>query len=239
MEKWKEGNNWQRKLSNKYNSREFAKKHNCKVPELYWKGSDYNTIDFNDLPAHYVIRPVTGHSCGLVFLMNNSNNLMDGKDYLPGEIKKALSAPLQENKNAVFLLEEFLKTEQGEYKIPDDYKFYMFNGNVGCIQIINRLSGTDGYTSWYNKDWKPLPNFTANYPDGKEQAPPACLLEMTAAAERLSKAYQIFCRIDFYATDKGAVFGEFTPTPALGKGFTPAGDKLLTAYWDKFCKGMI
>jgi hypothetical protein len=45
---------------------------------------------------------------------------------------------------------------------------------------------------------------------------------MTEAAVRFSKAYEIFCRVDFYATDKGAVFGEFTPIPAVGKGFTPA-----------------
>ncbi|MEJ7679344.1 MAG: hypothetical protein WKG06_16095 [Segetibacter sp.] len=37
----------------------------------------------------------------------------------------------------------------------------------------------------------------------------------------------------------GAVFGEFTPTPALGNGFTPDAQKLFTNYWDKFCKGMI
>ncbi len=46
IEKWKNVKNWQRKLSNKYNSREFAKKHNCRVAELYWKGRDYNAINF-------------------------------------------------------------------------------------------------------------------------------------------------------------------------------------------------
>jgi hypothetical protein len=30
IEKWKDVTNWQRKLSNKYNSREFAVKHGCK-----------------------------------------------------------------------------------------------------------------------------------------------------------------------------------------------------------------
>ena len=50
IEKWEDVKNWQRKLSNKYNSREFAKKHNCRVAELYWKGRDYNSIDFDNLP---------------------------------------------------------------------------------------------------------------------------------------------------------------------------------------------
>jgi hypothetical protein len=56
-------------------------------------------------------------------------------------------------------------------------------------------------------------SLTSNYPLGEVQRPPKCLSEMIEYARRLSKAYEIFCRIDFYATDKGAVFGEFTPTP--------------------------
>jgi hypothetical protein len=72
LEKWKDVKNWQRKLHNKYNSREFAKKHDCKVPDLYWKGNDFSTLNFENLPTQYVIRPTTLHSGRGVFLMNNS-----------------------------------------------------------------------------------------------------------------------------------------------------------------------
>ncbi len=48
-----------------------------------------------------------------------------------------------------------------------------------------------------------------------------------------------FARMDFYATDKGAVFGEFTPTPFMGTNFTPAGEQMLVANWDKYYKGMV
>lgn len=115
----------------------------------------------------------------------------------------------------------------------------MFNGEIGCIQVINRLNCSEGFTTWYDENWNLLPNLTVNYPDGEEQRAPQCLTQMIEAAKKLSKTYSIFCRIDFYATDKGAVFGEFTPTPALGKGFTKDGDKLLAGYWAKYCKGMI
>ena len=98
----------------------------------------------------------------------------------------------------------------------------MFNGKVACIQVINRLNNSTGFTTWYNENWKQIPNLTTSYPDGKEQPAPKCLSEMTEAAVRLIKAYEIFSSVDFYATDKGAVFGEFTPIPAVGKGFTPA-----------------
>jgi hypothetical protein len=62
---------------------------------------------------------------------------------------------------------------------------------------------------------------------------------MLDQAKRLSRAYEIFVRIDFYATDNGAVFGEFTPTPSMGGGPTKFGQKLLMFYWDKYCNSKI
>jgi hypothetical protein len=239
MEKWKDVENWQRKLNNKYNSGEFAKKHDCKVAGLYWKGKDVNTINFENLPNQYVIRPTIGHSSRGVFLMNNSINLMDGKTYVKEDVKEALAAALDKNKNLEFLVEEFLRTESGEYKIPDDYKFYMFNGEVATIQVINRVGPSKGFTRYYNENWQVMKNVTVYYPKGAYQPPPKCLAEMIQKTKELSKSYEIFVRIDFYATDNGAVFGEFTPLPSAGNYYTPAGDKFLADYWDRFCKGMI
>jgi hypothetical protein len=62
---------------------------------------------------------------------------------------------------------------------------------------------------------------------------------MLTQVKSLSKEYGIFCRIDFYATPKGPVFGEFTPTPFKGKYFTVRGEKLFIHYWDKYCNGKI
>ncbi|MEJ7682261.1 MAG: ATP-grasp fold amidoligase family protein [Segetibacter sp.] len=146
-------------------------------------------------------------------MIKNSINLMDGKKYSKEDIKVVLSKALYDDQKIEFLFEEFVRTEDGEYKIPDDYKFYMFNGQIGCIQVINRLSNTTGFTSWYDENWNLLPNLTTNYPEGKVQPIPKCLQEMIDYAGKLSKSYEIFVRVDFYATDKGAVFGEFTPTP--------------------------
>jgi len=119
MEEWRNVKNWQRKLSNKYNSREFAKMHNCKVPDLHWKGRDYNTIEFDKLPENYVIRPTSGHSSGLVFLMDKGVNIMGGKSYSREDIKAVLSKALDQDIKLQFLVEEFLRTEAGEYKIPN------------------------------------------------------------------------------------------------------------------------
>ena len=237
---WKDVENWQRKLSNKHNSREFASMHGCRVPELYWRGRECSQIDFGSLPAHYVIRPTIGHSCNCVFLMENGRNLMDGRKYSDKKIIKALQNALINDPHREFLIEEFVRTEKGEYKIPNDYKFYMFNGNLSFVQVINRFSIKKGFTSFYDKEWNLLENVNSIYkqaPDFQEK--PKCFDAMNDCAVKLSKSYEIFVRVDFYATDKGAVFGEFTPTPGLGAAFTPFGDKLLIEYWDAYCKGMI
>ena len=82
-------------------------------------------------------------------------------------------------------------------------------------------------------------NVNVYYPKGTYQDSPACFPELKKQAKRLSKEYGIFARIDFYATDKGPVFGEFTPTPFRGHSFAPAADKMFVQYWDKYCKGTI
>lgn len=231
---------WQRKLSNKYNAREFARLYNCKVPELYWKGRDVDTIDFDKLPKYYVIRPTIGHSCSLVFLMANRVNLMDKQIYSAEDIKEILTKSLKQNPYIEFLVEEFIKTEKGEYKIPDDYKIYMFNGEVAIIEVINRLSPTEGTLSCYDKDWNMTANTAVNkFPQATFQPPPKCLDEMLEQAKRLSKAYEIFVRIDFYATDKGCVFGEFTPTPGAANYLTIEAEEMFIKYWDMYCTGRI
>lgn len=240
LAKWKDAKHWQRKLSNKYNAKQFAKLHNCKVSKLFWKGRNADAIDFNKLPPYYVIRPTIGHSCNFVFLMANSVNLMDRKTYFSQDIRAILSEALNKNPYLEFLIEEFVKTESGEYAIPDDYKTYMFNGEVAVIEVINRSSPTEGKLSCYDKNWKMITNTAVHmFTQAKYQQPPKCFAEMIEQAKRLSKAYEIFVRIDFYATDKGAVFGEFTPTPGAAKYLTVEAEKMFINYWDTFCKGRI
>jgi hypothetical protein len=240
MSKWKDVENWQRKLSNKSSAKEFAIKMGSKVAELYWRGTNFDTLDFNALPENYVIRPTIGHSSGSVFVMHCGTNLFDNKKYSHLDIRNALSDAVSKNPNVEFLVEEFLKDESGSYSIPTDYKFFCFNGNIAALGVINRLSPHSGFETHMDLDWNRIPKMTLAYPEPKNiPEKPACWEEMVAEVKKLSKAYEIFVRIDFYATDKGAVFGEFTPTPSVGRNFLPFGKKLLLRYWDTYCKNMI
>lgn len=237
--KWKGSTHWQRRLSNKRNAHEFALKHNCRVPDLYWQGSDCSTIDFSKLPHHYVIKPTIGHSCGMVYLMSRGTNLFDMRHYTSAELVAGMEKAIDERPGLEFMIVEFCRNERGEYQIPDDYKIMCFNGQIACICLVNRFSSKKGYHNFYDENWHQLKQINTLYPMAGFQRAPACLHEMLEQAKTLSQAYEIFVRIDFYATDKGAVFGEFTPTPSLGTGFTPYAENLFTAYWDVFCTNLI
>lgn len=239
-EKWKARPHWQRLLKNKSNSREFAKKLGCKVPDLYWRGNDLASIDFDDLPQNYVIRPTIGKSCNSVFLMRGNYNLFDSRTYTNEEIVTSLSEISIKNPRVEFLIEEFLASETGEIKIQEDYKFFMFNGEVGFIGYINRRGRHEGSNRFYDENWNPLPAMiNLTYSEAPLKSPPSCLPEMVNCAKILSKAAEIFIRVDFYATRKGPVFGEFALTPSHGKGFSKAGRQLLMEKWEENCQGMI
>ena len=239
IEVWRDAPNWQRKLSNKANSREFAAKFNCKLPDLYWKGSDVDQLDFNALPAHYVIRPTLGFSAQMVFIMDNGVNLFDHKKYEPEEIRSLLKTMLTEREGLEVLVEEFLQNEAAGYGIQTDFKFYCFRGEIACFWVINREGPCSGNGTFYDEHWNKLKMVNSLYPHKFDPVKPKCFDEMVANAKRLSIEYGIFVRIDFYATPKGAVFGEFTPTPSLGRMYTGYGKKLLKNYWNQYCPALV
>jgi hypothetical protein len=239
IEAWMDGPNWQRRLSNKYNAKQFAEKLGCNVANLYWKGSNPDDINFKSLPEHYVIRPTIGHSSRQVFIMNKGFNLFDQKFYTPEVIRSLLKESIKENSHNEFLIEEFLQEEPGAYKILNDYKFFCFNGEIASCQLINRTGPKAGFGSFYDENWNPMTAVHPGYPLVQSQPKPDCLEQMIAHVKALSRAYEIFVRIDFYATEKGAVFGEFTPTPGLGNGYSRYGQRLLISYWDKYCNRLV
>lgn len=106
IEKWRNVPNWQRKLSNKQNAREFAKKYGCKVPELYWYGRDIDKIDFKSIPPQFVLKPTIGHSSKHVYLMNHGFNLMDRTFYTFEKLTEIMAKIREQNPYVNFVIEE-------------------------------------------------------------------------------------------------------------------------------------
>lgn len=225
---------WQRKLSNKWNSREFASKLGIRVPDLYWHGRDLRELDFRNLPSHYVVRSAIGHSSKGVFVMAEGVNLLDTKAYSEAELKKVLARVVEENPATLLLVEEFVKTESGQYQLPVEYKVHTFNDHIAGIYVVRRKTVKQAKHRFYTAEWKPFSEvMMRTHPLDDLTNPPKCLEEMLAFARTLGKAYGAFVRIDFYATDKGCVFSEFTPTPTLGRGYTPYASQYFLKLWQE------
>ena len=54
---------------------------------------------------------------------------------------------------------------------------------------------------------------------------------MVKSVQKIGRSVGIYMRIDMFATNRGAVFGEFTPTPHGGKGYSEFADKFLGGFW--------
>jgi hypothetical protein len=223
---------WQRTLSNKWNAREFAQRFGFQVPALYWRGRRIGALPPDSLPAHFVIRPTWGTTRRGVHIIAHDQDLLHERMYF----KQELVAEVQREQGWVarhpILVEEFVKTEAGDYVLPIEYKCHTFGATVGAIEVIQR-AGHRGRNRYYTPSWELFEDrMNTHLPPGEYTEPPRCLDEILECAKRLGIAYGTYVRIDCYATDKGCVFGEFASAPADGQHFTAFADEYFGTLWD-------
>jgi hypothetical protein len=238
IEKWHKGKHWQRRLNNKWNSREFAVKHGFQVPELYWLGRNPANIPFTSLPPHYVIRRAWGAGSRDVYLMENGKDLLREKLLSNRDLVKSLKTGHSLFYRFPVLVEEFLKSPQGVYEPPAEFSFHMFAGELAIIVVQQGRQPGQGSSrlNFYTPDWKPLEHsLRIQNPQRTDFERPDCFDDMLECAEVLGRAYGTYVRVDLYPTDKGCVFGEFCSLPAQGSGFSEYADELLGTYWDQNC----
>ena len=139
----------------------------------------------------------------------------------------------------IWMVEEFLRPESWseDEKIPRDWKFYCFGEEIALIHVVLRNSTVDKYANVHHYFSPDLRQFQRRICDSRPvpDAPlffPQCWDEMVKKVKMLGKKLGCFMRIDMYATDKGPVFGEFTPTPEGGEGFTEWADRYLATFWE-------
>jgi hypothetical protein len=237
LEKWHCCDLWQRKLANKWNSREFAVKHGCRVPELYWSGRNVGRIPFDSLPDRYVLRPVVGHSNKGVFVMVNGVNLHDGRRYTEEQLIAELRKGLHPLTRRRVMVEEFICPEGGGALRPLELSLFVFGSRITAIQL--EIPGPIDQRGWdiqaLDENWQPLPQLHRRQVSRGQilSPPPACFEEMKSQARALGEAYETFLRVDFYASDAGSIFGEFAATPYLGSGFTEFGNRHLGDVWQE------
>jgi len=224
-------------VSGKVEGENFVKSLGIQTPHKYYQGTAEDFPEFSQLENNFVVKPLRDYSAKNVFLMKNGVNLFDGNRWSRQEIIDELSKSTEINngKDKIILIEEFLIGLDKNEQIPYDYKFYVFGENIAFCHIVNRTSPNPLLNrNWYvNLDFMPIGNQIMVELLHDETLPqkPECWDELVLTAKMLGGALNRFTRIDLFATERGVVFGEFTPTPHGGFGFTKWADKWLGEMW--------
>ena len=209
---------------NKYESYLFVKNLDIPVPYLYYYGLLHN-FDFNKLPSSFVIKTIKGCGSHTVFPFKKGVNQFDKA--LP------LDSVLEKVKGRLCIVEEFLKNSDGEYSIPDDYKVFCFDG-VPELILLKRYINSSYRQKYYTTQWKPLKDLRTSSTDTVVPKP-VDLEPLLQFAQQLSKYFRNnVIRLDFYITDRGVIFGEFTPHPFGGVGYTRFGKRYLNKLMEKY-----
>ena len=113
------------------------------------------------------------------------------------------------------LAEKYLGTADGA--LPEDYKFYCFNGEPLAILYMTGRGSEHMQAAFFDLNWNMIGTTgKRNYQSFEATPPaPASLNRMAEAARILSKDFK-FVRVDFYDVDGKPFFGEMTFTPAGG-----------------------
>ena len=231
---------WQKKLSPKIAGRDYVEQLGMKVPELYWKGDDIQGIPpFQQLPSKFVLKPEKGWSSNNVYCMKEGMDILTHKSYDRSALITALTNDefVAESKPTI-MIEELLEPEEKQHSdgLPRDFKFYCFGDEIAMIHVALRKSEIHKERNehhYYTPDFRIIKQKIMQKRD-QGTIPierPDCWDEMVDAVRAIGKELGIYMRIDMFATTKGAVFGEFTPTPHGGNGYSEFADKFLGSFW--------
>lgn len=231
---WRFCRYWQRTLLNKWNSREFAQRHGCRVPALYWCGTDIAHLPIESFPESFAVRPVIGTAQTGVYVFVGDYDLMNGRRVGKNELRTTLISAFGPVARLPILVEEFVRSPTGGYELPIEYKFHMFRDRIAVIEVMERRGRKERFHRQFDARWNLLtePVHTQG-PFGGVFPSPNCFDEMLSCARHLGAAFGTYVRVDYYASDKGAIFSEYSSLPGGGRHFTRFGDKYLGRVWDE------
>jgi hypothetical protein len=224
---------WLKSTDGKKAGQDYVESLGYSIPQVYDVYDHISKLPpLSMLPSSFVLKPVYGHSSNHVFVMKNGVNLFDGNRYSQSDI----ISDIEKQESGSFLIEELLENYDGTPGIPLDFKFYCFGPDVVFVHVIQRKSASDRNLNrhWFlTENWSPLhmriKKLESAEPDIPEK--PLFFPEMLRMAQTLGDGLNAFMRIDLYATTRGPVFGEFTPFPNKGRGYTPEADAWLGSLW--------
>lgn len=180
----------------------------------------YNTVDqinWNELPNQFAIKCNHGSGTNIICKNKDSLDINESKRKLKKWLKQnwywfGREWPYKNVKPKI-IIEQLLTNENGD--IPNDYKFWVFNGEVKFINVHFKKNNKTKINI-YNRDWE-LQKFGMVFENDLSviHERPKNLKKMITLAEKLSEKLP-FVRIDFYEINNRIYFGEITFYPTSG-----------------------
>jgi hypothetical protein len=206
------------------------------LSQVYEVVDDPEDLHLDGLPHEFVVKP--SHASGFVWIVAdwapNHMQVSDNVTLIPSGLittnrdaldRNALVKKCREwlatsyadagqewayrNVPPRILVEELLVGDDG--RVPTDYKFMVFNGRVGFVEIHS--SRFDGHCANFAlPDWTPV-DTGLDFPKADPApAAPDSLHEMIEIAEALGRETD-FVRVDLYEIGGRIIFGELTSYP--------------------------
>ena len=220
-------------FSDKLAMREYAMKRlgHQSVPKLIHTSDCID--DFVNLPGPYVLK--ANHGSGMVIFVGTVDRMTNRQsamaeawlsiDYCWDDLEWGYR-----DARRCLIAEEKLVSSDGE--VPDDYKFFVFDGSVQMIQVDSKRFENHRRLLLL-PDWTPL-EATLSYPRPSKvpEVAPANLETMSEWASVLGKGLD-FVRVDLYDLGSQVLVGELTPYPGGGRNvFRPSSyDHWLGGKW--------
>lgn len=182
------------------------------LPKLYGVYFSSDKFSLKELPNSFALKLNNGSGCNLIIKDKCVLDEAELKEKLNDWLKEKYYIKGRENQykdvTNCIICEELLNGIDGD--LPD-YKLYCFNGKVEFIQVITNHEEHN----YYDVNWNSYGIRRKEYIVGVEREKPYDLDRMISYAETLSSKF-VFCRVDFYITTRGIIFGEITFTPGGG-----------------------
>lgn len=213
-------------LNAKSTGYKFVRELGVRCPRVLSSGSPFAQLK---IAPNSVLKPANGSSSNGLFLITEhelievkSATRLAGLDALSERVEQLLADNVI--KQDRWILEEFIgDCDQQPVQPARDLKFYCFYGEIGLVLEVDRQQGGH-YCEWMADGTLAK---TGRYRNQRFSGK-GFLAEHAETALRVSRAIPApFMRIDFLASEKDFVFGEFTPRPGQYNSFNHRFDRYL------------
>lgn len=209
------------------------------LPQLYAGPVAVAALKAEDLPASYVVKPVNGANSDGVVLVKDGHDCFRNTPISEG-IKAYIHALYERDFTSLpqVLVEECLidvgQKDDPKLVIPRDFKVFTVAGRVAYTRVHDRnAEGGKRSLASYDRQGKRLPSTLQGWPEAAEDTLlPEGYSRLIELAEAISHKLPWLLRLDFYFTETGPVFGEFTTFPNAGLDSTPFSKRTLLQMWE-------